>query len=260
MLQEQVVDSVMQARDSIVFPASLIDESVSRMPAPPLDTLSNYIGLVEGTPLKDGDISFTSGLLVYIVAYLVLVALLRLQGRGFLPAVYLYFFSQKKGSALLPEGIRQNYFFILLSVCLSFASLAMLITFFASHPFSFSDASFFFLVIFGYYILLLGAVRLFGWTFNHRHCASDVILNLRVSAIVFGLSSSPLILALFFVKASAVGTLLHVILGLFIILLIFRFIRLIKILYGYKVSILYMILYLCGLEIVPILVLYKLLA
>ena len=68
MLQEQVVDSVMQARDSIVFPASLIDESVSRMPAPPLDTLSNYIGLVEGTPLKDGDISFTSGLLVYIVA------------------------------------------------------------------------------------------------------------------------------------------------------------------------------------------------
>ena len=43
------------------------------------------------------------------------------------------------------------------------------------------------------------------------------------------------------------------------IILIFRFIRLIKILYGYRVSILYMILYLCGLEILPILVVYKLL-
>ena len=47
--------------------------------------------------------------------------------------------------------------------------------------------------------------------------------------------------------------------GIGIIILVFRFIRLIKILYGYRVSILYMILYLCGLEILPILVLYKLL-
>lgn len=258
MLEEQVVDSVAQVRDSIWFPASLVEE-VSRMPLPPLDTISDYVGLVEGTPLKGWDIHFTSGILIYMVVFLVLVAWLRLQGRGFLSSVYFYFFSRKKDAAVLSEGTRQNYAFIFLSICLSFSSLAMGIAFFTSQPFVFSNALFYFLIIFGYHIVYMGVVRIFGWTFNNRHCASDVILNLRVSGIVLGLSISPLVLALFFVTASAIGMLFHVILALLVILLIFRFIRLIKILYGYKVSILYMILYLCGLEIVPILVLYKLL-
>ena len=253
------MDSVAQVRDSIHFPTSLVEE-VSRMPQPPMDTISNYVGLVEGIPLKGWDIHFTSGILVYTVVFLVLIALLRLQGRGFLSSVYFYFFSRKKDSVLLSEGVRQSYTFVLLSLCLSFSSLAMCIAFFASQPFVFFDALFYFLILFGYHIVYIGAVRLFGWTFNNRHCASDVILNLRVSGIVLGLSVSPLVLALFFVAPSSTGILFHVILTLLIILLIFRFIRLIKILYGYKVSILYMILYLCGLEIVPILVLYKLLA
>lgn len=252
------MDSVVQVRDSIWFPTSLVEE-VSRMPQPPLDTISEYIGLVEGTPLKGWDIHFTSGILIYMVVFLVLVAWLRLQGRGFLSSVYFYFFSRKKDAAVLSEGTRQNYTFVFLSICLSFSSLAMGIAFFTSQPFAFTSALFYFLMIFGYHIVYMSAVRVFGWTFNNRHCASDVILNLRVSAIVLGLSISPLVLALFFVTPSAIGMLLHVILTLFVILLIFRFIRLIKILYGYKVSILYMILYLCGLEIVPILVLYKLL-
>ncbi|MBC5620087.1 DUF4271 domain-containing protein [Butyricimonas hominis] len=254
---EQVADSVV--RDSSVFPAFLLEESVSRMPAPPMDTLTNYIGLVDATPLEGWDFHLTTGILTYMVVFLVLVALLRLQGRGFLLAVYFYFFSRKRDVALISEGTRQNYSFVLLSICLSFSSLAMLIAFMTSEPFVFSNALFYFLIIFGYYIVLLGTVRLLGWTFNSRHCASDIILNLRVSGIVLGLSVSPLVLALFFVKSSAVTTLFHVIFALFVILLIFRFIRLIKILYGYKVSILYMILYLCGLEIVPMLVLYKLL-
>ncbi|MFR4038793.1 MAG: DUF4271 domain-containing protein [Butyricimonas faecalis] len=104
-----------------------------------------------------------------------------------------------------------------------------------------------------------GTCATFGWTFNGRHCASEIILNLCTSANVVGLSISPFVLALFYVQAVAVDMLLYVILGIGIIILIFRFIRLIKILYGYRVSILYMILYLCGFEILPILVLYKLL-
>ena len=115
MLEEQVVDSVAQVRDSIWFPASLVEE-VSRMPLPPLDTISDYVGLVEGTPLKGWDIHFTSGILIYMVVFLVLVAWLRLQGRGFLLSVYFYFFSRKKDAAVLSEGTRQNYAFIFLSI------------------------------------------------------------------------------------------------------------------------------------------------
>lgn len=152
-----------------------------------------------------------------------------------------------------------NYFFVFLSVCLSFSILSMLMAFLIDPPFVFFNALIYFLIIFGYYFLVLGLVRLFGWAFNRRHCASEIILNLRTSAIVLGLSISPFVLALFYVQTSAINMLLYVISGIGIIILVFRFIRLIKILYGYRVSILYMILYLCGLEILPILVLYKLL-
>ena len=265
MLDEQIdsviTDSIVPVSDSVVFPASLLRETVSWKPFLPFDTLTNQVELVDGIPLSGEkmNIEFISSILIYTVVYLVFIALLRLRGRGFLTTVYTYYFNRKRGASLQSEGGIPNYFFVFLSVSLSFSILSMLMAFLIDPPFVFFNALIYFLIIFGYYFLVLGLVRLFGWTFNRRHCASEIILNLRTSAIVLGLSISPFVLALFYVQTSAINMLLYVILGLGIIILVFRFIRLIKILYGYRVSILYMILYLCGLEILPILVLYKLL-
>jgi len=203
------------------------------------------------------NIEFISSILIYTVVYLVFIALLRLRGRGFLPTVYTYFFNRKRGASLQSEGGMPNYFFVFLSVCLSFSILSMLMAFLIDPPFVFFNALIYFLIIFGYYFLVLGLVRLFGWAFNRRHCASEIILNLRTSAIVLGLSISPFVLALFYVQTSAINMLLYVISGIGIIILVFRFIRLIKILYGYRVSILYMILYLCALEITPLFWVYR---
>ena len=253
MLDEQIdsviTDSIVSESDSVVFPISLLRESVSWKPFLPFDTLTNQVELVEGIPLSGEkmNIEFISSILIYTVVYLVFIALLRLRGRGFLTTVYTYFFNRKRGASLQSEGGIPNYFFVFLSVSLSFSILSMLMAFLIDSPFVFFNALIYFLIIFGY------------WAFNRRHCASEIILNLRTSAIVLGLSISPFVLALFYVQTSAINMLLYVILGLGIIILVFRFIRLIKILYGYRVSILYMILYLCGLEILPILVLYKLL-
>ena len=252
MLDEQIdsviTDSIVSESDSVVFPISLLRESVSWKPFLPFDTLTNQVELVEGIPLSGEkmNIEFISSILIYTVVYLVFT-------------VYTYFFNRKRGASLQSEGGMPNYFFVFLSVSLSFSILSMLMAFLIDPPFVFFNALIYFLIIFGYYFLVLGLVRLFGWAFNRRHCASEIILNLRTSAIVLGLSISPFVLALFYVQTSAINMLLYVILGLGIIILVFRFIRLIKILYGYRVSILYMILYLCGLEILPILVLYKLL-
>lgn len=255
-----VQDSVGQVKDSVMYPESLYEESVSRMPHPPYDTLTQYIGLVKGEPLTSEkmDIHFISGVLIYTMVFLIFLAFIRLRGRGFISSVYLYFFDKKKRGDLLSDSIRQNYFFVFLSVCLSFSCFAMLLAFFVSTPFSFFYALFFFLAILTCYIVLISLIGLFGWTFNGKDCASDIILSMRASAIVLGFSISPFVLALFFVQPVAVNSLLYVIVGVFVIFLIFRFIRLIKILYGYRVSILYIILYLCGLEILPILILYKL--
>lgn len=264
MLNEQVnvvVDSITSESDSVVSPISLFRYTDSLKSVFLVDSTPNYVELVEGMPLSGErtDIGFMAGILAYTIVFLIFIALLRLRGRGFFSSVYTYFFNRKKGAGFHSEGIGQNYFFVLLSICLSFSILAMLIAFLAGPPFTFSNALLFFLVIFGYYIVLLGFIRFLGWTFNGKYCASEVILSLRTSAIVLGLSISPFVLALFYVQASAVNILMYLIFSISAFILILRFIRLIKILFGYKVSILYMILYLCGLEILPILVVYKLL-
>ena len=235
MLDEQIdsviTDSIVSVQDSVEFPVSLLREAVSWKPLLPFDTLTSQVELVEGIPLSGEkmNIEFISSILIYTVVYLVFIALLRLRGRGFLTTVYTYFFNRKRGASLQSEGGIPNYFFVFLSVCLSFSILSMLMAFFIDPSVVFFYFLIYFLIIFGYYFFVLG------------------------------LSISPFVLALFYVQDSAIDILLYVILGIGIIILVFRFIRLIKILYGYRVSILYMILYLCGLEILPILVLYKLL-
>ena len=160
---------------------------------------------MDGIPLSGEkmNIEFISSILIYTVVYLVFIALLRLRGRGFLTTVYTYFFNRKRGASLQSEGGIPNYFFVFLSVSLSFSILSMLMAFLIDPPFVFFNALIYFLIIFGYYFLVLGLVRLFGWAFNRRHCASEIILNLRTSAIVLGLSISPFVLALFYVQTSA---------------------------------------------------------
>ena len=64
-------------------------------------------------------------------------------------------------------------------------------------------------------------------------------------------------LAIFFVKSFAVIPLLKIVIFGAILLMIVKIIRWIEILITHRVSILYMILYLCALEIMPLLVLYK---
>lgn len=137
------------------------------------------------------NIEFISSILIYTVVYLVFIALLRLRGRGFLTTVYTYFFNRKRGASLQSEGGIPNYFFVFLSVSLSFSILSMLMAFLIDPPFVFFNALIYFLIIFGYYFLVLGLVRLFGWAFNRRHCASEIILNLRTKRDRVGIIHIP---------------------------------------------------------------------
>ena len=90
MLDEQIdsviTDSIVPVSDSVVFPASLLRETVSWKPFLPFDTLTNQVELVDGIPLSGEkmNIEFISSILIYTVVYLVFIALLRLRGRGFL--------------------------------------------------------------------------------------------------------------------------------------------------------------------------------
>lgn len=102
MLDKQIdsviTDSIVPVSDSVVFPASLLRETVSWKPFLPFDTLTNQVELVDGIPLSGEkmNIEFISSILIYTVVYLVFIALLRLRGRGFLPTVYTYFSTGKE--------------------------------------------------------------------------------------------------------------------------------------------------------------------
>lgn len=56
MLDEQIdsviTDSIVPVSDSVVFPASLLRETVSWKPFLPFDTLTNQVELVDGIPLS----------------------------------------------------------------------------------------------------------------------------------------------------------------------------------------------------------------
>ena len=56
MLDKQIdsviTDSIVPVSDSVVFPASLLRETVSWKPFLPFDTLTNQVELVDGIPLS----------------------------------------------------------------------------------------------------------------------------------------------------------------------------------------------------------------
>lgn len=78
MLDKQIdsviTDSIVPVSDSVVFPASLLRETVSWKPFLPFDTLTNQVELVDGIPLSGEkmNIEFISSILIYTVVYLVL--------------------------------------------------------------------------------------------------------------------------------------------------------------------------------------------
>ena len=121
--------------------------------------------------------------------------------------------------------------------------------------------------LFGYclgilFLLYLGkiiALKTFGYIFNASKESNEYIHNIFIYNKNLGMFLFPIVTGASFMAQYAVPLLLNT--GLFIALVffIFRIVRGIKILFRKHVSIFYMILYLCALEILPLLMIYKLL-
>lgn len=249
--------------DSVIRPVSLFEKKVSVREEFLFDTIASStapIGSWKDVPLKgQQDVDFMSGVLLYTIIFLGLLAFIRLRGKGLFSGLFGFFFKQKNQEKVYTEGLRPNYFFLFITFCLSASVLSIFLVYLINGDFIFDDSVLVFAFLAGYHLLLIGFIRLLGWTFNARFCAKEMVTNLWVYNTVIGLMISPFVIALFYVRPTSVQPLIYLIFTIFSIYLIFRFIRLIKILFEYRVSILYMILYLCALEILPFLVIYKIL-
>ncbi|MDE7373736.1 MAG: DUF4271 domain-containing protein, partial [Odoribacter sp.] len=168
------------------------------------------------------------------------------------------FINRKKADVVQNEGISSNLVCYGLTLGLSFSALAVFLSFVVHGSFLTLHSLYYFVGLSLFHILLLMFVRLSGWTFNARSTAHEMAINIWTYHIVIGLVLSPFVLSLFFVKSFAVLPLVKIVIFAFGLLMIVKNIRWIEILFAHRVSILYMILYLCTLEIMPLLVLYKL--
>ena len=194
-----------------------------------------------------------SEILVYSILFFGLLLFVRLSGKS----LFGYFFTRKNQKKIYSEGHHPSYVLSILTFIFSASSISMFVVYWMSGTFMLET---FFIVLgllFAYHLLILGWVSLAGWTFNALPCAKEVRGYLWGYNTVLGLLLAPFVIALFYVQSESKQTLIYIIFVIFFIYLIFRFIRLIKILFDFRVSILYMILYLCALEILPFLVLCK---
>jgi len=221
----------------------LCPSSVSRLPYTPLQTNHNLIA----------NLSFT-------VAFLMIFAFVRLRGKELFSNLLNILWKRKKAEIIQNEGIAANLICYVLSLGLSFSILAICVVYLISGHFLNLQSLYIFAGLLGYHFFLLAIIRLLGWTFNARNITDEVVINVWTYHILIGLLVSPFVIALFFVRSFAVMPLLKIVTSGLLLFMSIKIIRWFEILFSYKVSILYMFLYLCTLEIMPLLVLYKVVA
>ena len=217
--------------------------------------------LFEGIPLAGvrADEGHMALVVLYVVLFLGMVAFLRLQGKRILPMLFLYFFGRGRTRDDLLEDLRQEYGNVWITLLVGYSSVAMGGAFAAEDGFEWRTAVVVCLVLLLFQAAVSLLVVFLGWVFNAPRCASEACLANCAGNAVTALLLSPLMLSLFFVRESSVPLLFSVILIFLFLCLILKWIRLCGILFEFKVSVFYMILYLCTLEITPLLVAYKLL-
>ncbi|MDR0982085.1 MAG: DUF4271 domain-containing protein [Culturomica sp.] len=196
--------------------------------------------------------------LIYVIIFLTLFAFIRIRGQFFMLWTK-SIVSIKKTALIISEGMISDSFYYILAASLSFSVISTVISYLFFERINFEITFYIFSILWIWQIISLIIVRLCGWIFNRSKVAKEAIVNIWIFNIMTGIIISPLLFALFFVKQFAVATLIKIIITLVIVLCLMRIIRWCKIFLANKVSIFYMILYLCTLEVFPIMVFYKML-
>lgn len=200
------------------------------------------------------------GNLAYTVGFLIIFAFVRLRGKDLFYNLLNTLIKRKKAELILNEGISSNLICYILSLCLSFSVIAIGISYITQENFVPLTSLYIFSGLFIYHFFLLIVVHLLGWTFNAKSTADEIIVNLWTYHILMGLLIAPIVISVFFVKSFAIVALLKIVIFSLVLFMIVKIIRWVEILFSHRVLILYMILYLCALEIMPLLILYKIVA
>ena len=197
------------------------------------------------------------GNVVFLAVFLLVFAWVRLYGKDLLPTLLQVLFKRKRAAAILNEGGYLLTLYHFLCLGLSFSVLAVFLDYFCTGEFIGSFSLYAFAGLLAYHFFMAGLLRFLGWIFNAKGIAAEAVIHLWTFHICAGLLASPFVLVLLFAREYAAGLLVRVVLVIIGCIFVGKILRAVAILFSNKVSILYMILYLCALEMIPMLVLYR---
>ena len=227
------------------------------------NTISNVFTQLESQyvemnfPLIEPQAEKLYGLIAAIVIMAV-IAILRLNNVTLFKNLIVGIFNYKKANALIGTGYATlGQRLLLLSI--SFLMLSILISYLITDKLIEPITPLLFIALYGVHYLAILLYKYLAWTFNQNRVAIIASLNLWLSNISFGVITAPFIISLCFVRTEWRETMLLIITILASILFVARIFRWIRILFDNRVFIFYMILYLCALEIAPLILLIKLL-
>lgn len=223
-----------------------------------LDTLSRMPDddYFVGIPLERNEEMVSC--VIYTFVFMLFFALLRFRGKNLLQKLLQTVWQRKNAEVLLSDGIVNNSYYYLLALSLSFSIPSLAFSYYQYGGFQMNVVLILFIFFIGYHLWILFVIKVLGWCFNRKNIAQELIAHVWAMNIIGGMLFAPLVIAMVFMKTFAIETILSILFYGSCIYLLYRFIRWNVILFANRVSILYMILYLCALEIVPLMIFYKL--
>ena len=217
----------------------------------------------KGIPITTFNSDWMVGILLFAI---VLMAIVRFSFSKYLHKVLDSILNYQTASNLLSEKNMRNLRGSIFLNFLFFVNLALFLVQYAVYILSLNQENnnfiFFlysFLILIIVYSVKAILIRLMGYIFGAVKESKEYLHTVFIYNKNLGVFLLPIIISVPFIALYATPILLNI--GLFITLIfyIFRLFRGFKILFRQHVSIFYMILYLCALEILPLLMIYKLL-
>jgi hypothetical protein len=217
----------------------------------------------EGNALSSSRSDWMVGVLL---VSLILIAIIRFSFSKYLHRVIDAIVNAQTSNSLFVEKNMRNLRGAIFMNSLFFVNGALFLTQYSSELMSLKHANnsfgFFLyslLVLLLIYLGKLIVIRTFGYIFNGTKESKEYMHTVFLYNKNLGMFLLPITLSVPFIAYHAVPYLLNAGLIMTLIFFLFRIARGLKILFRKHVSIFYMILYLCALEILPLLMIYKLL-
>ncbi len=217
----------------------------------------------KGIPITTFNSDWMVGILLFTI---VLMAIVRFSFSKYLHKVLDSILNYQTASNLLSEKNMRNLRGSIFLNFLFFVNLALFLVQYAVYILSLNQESnnfIFFLYSFLILIIVYSGkailIRLIGYIFGAKKESKEYLHTVFIYNKNLGIFLLPIIISVPFIALYATSILLNIGLSITLIFYIFRLFRGFKILFRQHVSIFYMILYLCALEILPLLMIYKLL-